>query len=40
MFLYKKIYEELALYGYKSEFLMMESLIRRNFIEKQSQRQR
>jgi len=38
VYLYKKIYEELTLYGYKNDFLMMEALIRRNFIEKQSHR--
>lgn len=36
IFLYKKIYEELVLYGYKNDFMAMESLFKRNFIFKQS----
>ncbi len=32
VYLYKKIYQELVLYGYKNDFMMMETLIRRNYI--------
>lgn len=38
VFLYRRIFEELTLYGYKGEFLMMEAGIRRGYIEKQSLR--